>query len=305
MSSLADEGAEPSPPEKFDIAAAAFHVFTYAGETGWAPLLKLGGFYLAFWFVAGALLIWGVYPIFLAIFTQDVDPQILSSAPSRLLLVMLEVWIGFIVVYALTDAALLRWMLGRGARLRAGPDELRLLLIGVLWGVAAFIFQLSCWLLLALVIEFPAMGFVLLLILTVGVLVFVWVKSSVRLTALAASAVQNGAVNPGAVWRRSRPVYWPLFCAFAISIGLFVSLSFVRQMLSLGVFMTAGGARLMLTPDSELEGEAYLAALHDVFTNPVLIAGGVVDLALFAITMFIFQAMLAGVNAYHVRRPPT
>lgn len=315
------ESAPVPPPSGFDSGAAAFHVFAHARREGWAPLLKLGAIYFVAGLAAMALLLLALWPFLAMVF----DPALTGSADPKLaaargmppgfwqafglsMIGYLAYLAFYLVFYAVIDAALLRWLLGRGARPKLGGDELRLILISLLWCVLPFVLFAPFWVLLFIAAAAgsasAAAGW------SVGVLCFLafigacvaWTWLAARLAPAAALTVRDGRLRAFGGWAATAGRFWPVLGGFFIVWVIYVAASFGIQILVQPLMLLAGGDMFAfgaaMDPDS-IDPQEVLAVL----LSPAMIAISAISAVISVVIAFLFQAMLAGANVYLARQP--
>lgn len=320
--SITDSAPLAPPGGGFDSGAAAFHAVAHARREGWRPLITLGIVYFAAGAAALVLLGFAMWPFLdltfdLAIQEQNNPGAAPDSVPpgfwpafALMMAGYIAYLIFYLVFYAVIDAALLRWLLGRGARLRLGGAELRLTLLNLLWALVLPVVMFApFWALLiaafAAGTASAAAGWV------VGALCFfallggfaVWIWLSSRLAPAAALTVRDGRLRVFGGWAATRGVFWPLLGAFFIVWAIYIGVAVGMQMLIQPFMILAGGEMFTLgaslDPDFQPDVEQLLGALLSPGMLVLYAVSGLFSLVVY----FAFQALLAGVNAYLLKRP--
>jgi hypothetical protein len=296
-------GSDPRMSPRYDSGAAAFYLFSYASHHGWRPLIGLGVAFFVYYAVVLAAVLWGMWPIMAYAFTSpggDPGPELFALYVQRFLPMIGLVMVVSIVCWAVIEAALLRWLYGRGAGLRFGGAELRLILIYILWMLLPLaVFALPA--ILAVVAGVTGSGLVIALcVLAFVAAFFALIFLAVRLAPAGALTVHDDRLHVFSAWDVSRGRFWPVLGAFAIVIVIYFGASVAAQIVANVFFIVGGMASLVAlsTPDAPPPDPEIIARL---FTSPVILAGIAIYLLILSAVAFLFQAMLAGVNTYGVK----
>lgn len=300
--------APPPAPHGYDSGSAAFHAFSYANQHGWGPLVSLGAIYVVYYLAVSALMIWGIWPL-IELFMElgpDEEPELSVMLPilGRYGFVLLLAIAISLIVWSVVEAALLRWLFGRGLRIQLGPVELRLMLIGVFFAIAL---PIAVWAApAALGIAADAMGAVaigILCALAAVAAIPIWIMLAVRFAPAGALTVYDERLHLFSAWAVSRGRFWPVVGAFVIAVLVYVGASIVVGVLQQILFMIGGVSALMpMYPAMNGAEPPDPAVIMEALTSPVMIAMIVICGIIAAAVAFLFQAMLAGVNAYGVKR---
>lgn len=306
----------PDQPSGFVIDRAAFHMFHHASRTGWSGLVALGAIYMALFILLYALVAALIVPgliemieILPTIEDEEVPPEeawrlmrTFSMMSGAYMLFML----GYFLIYHVMDAALLRWYFGRGAKVRFGADELRVIVVALLWFVAAIAICIPVFLLFIVAGAAQSGALVLLAVLAVLAALIGWIVLSVRLAPAAAMTMDRGEICFPSAWGLTRGVFWPMLGAFVIVIAVYFGASIGLQIVMQPfMYLVMGDAMMpfMMDPGAEPESpEQVFQMLHDVFLSPGMIAIWTVFGVLGAVISFGYQALTAGVNAYRVKQ---
>ncbi len=296
---------EPGPRE-FDSGEGAFHIFKHAGRAGWGgPLLLLVLYVVGYALIYG-LFVWGVAPFFAQMPNwANTEPEAAEvfATFGRLWAVMpvglLLVW----ALYAMIDAALLRWCFGHGAKIRFGGIELRLMLVELMIYALMAVIWIPTFALFAL--GAAQSSFILMII--GGISVFIalgfMIALAVKFAPSAALTVHRGHFSFFRSWRMTKGFFWGLLGAFVIIYVIYLALSIAMQFASQPLMMMALGedsgliAASQTGQMSEEESLQFVQAMFSADMLPLYIGLTLVGLVIY----FVFQAAMAGVNAYAVK----
>lgn len=296
---------EPGPRE-FDSGEGAFHLFKLAGRQGWGGLLLLLVLYVVGFGLIYALFIWGLVPLF----TQM--PDWTNSEPERAEIVAAfgRLWgvipLGLLLLwafYATIDAALLRWCFGRGAKIRFGGMELRLMLVELI----IYVLMIVVWIPTFLLFSFGAAQSSFLLMIVGGLSVFLalgfMIALAVKFAPAAALTVYRGHFSFFRAWRMTKGFFWSLLGAFVIVWVIYLALTIALQIASQPLMMMAMGENadlLAASQSGQMSDEEAMRFLQAVFSADMLpfFAGATL---ISMMVYFAFQALLAGTNAYAVK----
>ncbi len=302
----------------FDSGAAAFHVFVHAREAGWRGLIGLGAVYLVFNIVVTGLVLWGMWPFLEFVFDPAFSEQAANRAapPPGFLAAFgqfMAVWPVFmlvwIVFYAMMDAALLRWLYGRGAKLRMDGTMLRLVVVLIFWCVLPVVVFLPPWIALGVSIALGQIVStpVVVVLAIITTLLFLaalplWFWVATRFAPAAALTVHDGRLRVFAAWSASRGRFWSVFGGFVIVWLVYIGASVALQILMQPAMMMAGLSSFMSGPFAAPGAPPPdMAELLAIFTSPAMIVIFAISTLISVIIAFFMQAMLAGVNALAVK----
>lgn len=298
---------ETAPAEReFDSGEGAFHIFKSARDHGWGGLIYLLTVYVIVSMVLYGVLFWGLAPIFSQLpdlVTVEPDPSEVMGILSRLWVAMPLFLLLFWVFYSIMDAALLRWCYGRGARIRFGGIELRLMVIGLLWYVLGFVIWIPTTVLIGLGAGISNIWLILFGSLSVFITLGAWIWLAVKFAPAAALTVYRGHFSVFRGWSASKGFFWGLLGAFAILWVIYLALSIALSILgqALQMMVLGDAARVMTNPfPGDMTPEESAALLQTMFSGEMLVVMAV-QAVLSTFVYFFFQAAMAGTNAYAVK----
>lgn len=293
------------------------NAFMHFARTG-APRGFTWKYLLSYVLVAATLMLgffWLMSDFYISLFANIDDPlaaeQALQGQFGQIVLAyLLMIPIGGLF-WAMFEAAFQRrYMRGDTFKLRIGGDELRLLVVGLLWMVLIILMYI---LFAVITIGFGArlaitssssasIGFVAI---GIGCLFAAfWIFVSVRLAAASALTVRDGKIRFASSWGVTSGRFWPMLGAYLVmlvaSVVIYLLLIFVFGIV-MGVALAtdpafAEASQLGVEPDPDI-----MAAL---FTKP----GVLVSLALGYLPVILFQAWFgyvwAGPAALAARTDP-
>lgn len=299
------DAIEPGPRE-FDSGEGAFHLFKHAGRAGWGGLLLLLVLYVIGFALIYGLFIWGMLPLF----TQM--PDWANSEPERaeVFAALGRFWITFPLglilawaFYATIDAALLRWCFGRGAKIRFGGMELRLMLVELM----IYALMVIVWIPTFVLFSLGAARSNFLLMVIAGLSVFAalgfMIVLAVKFAPSAALTIYRGHFSFFRAWRMTKGFFWGLLGAFVIVWVIYLAFSIAMQIASQPLMMMAMGENADLLAASqtgqmsEEEAMRFMQALFSADMLPVFAGLTLVSMVVY----FAFQAAMAGTNAYAVK----
>ena len=300
-------GAPPPATPEYDSGTAAFHAFSYANRTGWAPLALPGVIYVLGYVAFSLLMLWAVWPFMeVALALEpgaEPDPATVFSFLGRMMLVMVIGFLGYLVIWAMVEAAILRWLFGRGMKLRFGGVELMLIVLFIFWLVLPLLIFLLPSLLgmMAAGMESPALA--VLCGLAVVAAFPVWIMLAVRFAPAGARTVHDGRMHLFSAWAVSRGQFWPVFGAFLIAVLVYLGASIALWIVQQILFMAVGlSALATMVPMMEANEPPDPQLFIDMFTSPGMIAALTIYSILSTLVAFLFQVMFAGINVYGVKR---
>jgi hypothetical protein len=234
---------------------------------------------------------------------QEPDRAIVFSFLGRMGLAYGAAFVGYLVTWSIVEAALLRWLYGRGMTIRFGGAELMLIVIALFWIVLPIAVFVLPWALAILAGVTESVALAILCALAFVAAIPVWVMLAVRFAPAGALTVHDGRLHVFSAWRVSRGCFWPVLGAFVIAVlvylGAGIAVGVVQQILFL-----IGGAGAFMTMFATIGAQEPPdpGMIIDMFTSPLMIAMMVVMGVISAAVAFLFQAMFAGVNVYGVKR---
>ncbi|GEM_PF-2736979 len=298
-----DGGPDGDGSGKFESGAAAFHVFAHARREGWRPLLLLGGFYLLAYL---AILLLSIPPT-MKFFSAAVSVEAEGSTPDLPVFPIVGwglLWILGVAVllcwYAVVDAALLRWLLGRGMRIRFAGAELKLIVLMLFFvPVLPFVLFLPFTVLAVTGAQTQS-----LLLSLAGALAFVvalplWPGIAARFAPAAALSVRDGGFGLGAAWRLTAQDYWPRFGAYVLVCLVYFGASLAMNIAMQPIMMLQVMPmmeELAAQPDSQMDPAIMFEMMRRL--APVYLVFALAG----CVFAFVVQAMLAGANVYSVKR---
>lgn len=305
----------------FSFGNAAFHFARTSGPGGY--MWKHG---LAYVFAAGLLMvvsyflmkpIWDAYGQMMALGFQDdlasaraAEAQInamLMQNFGRVVLGQIAFLLLSLVFWAIFEAAIQRrYMRDEGFSLRFGGDELRLLVVGLIWFAlflgGSIVTQLAS---LGLIMPVVSMVDNPMIATTWGFVVgiafaAVWVLLTVRWSAAAALTIRDRKIKFFDSWGATKGRFWTMLGAFLV-LGLILGVVFFI-LYTVGILGLFGS--VMMAPGVMDGAQPDMAAITEIVTQPLFLAGVV---ALYAV-MIGFQAIVgyiwAGVAALAAKTDP-
>lgn len=278
---------------KFSFDNAAFHFARTDGPPGfiWKYLACFG---------IGALLLMAVgyyafQPLFGAyaeLFSSIMDPSISERAAEeafsnallasfgQVALGMLVFMLVFAAFWSVMEAAILRrYIRDEGFSLKFGADELRMLVVGVIWYLSFMgmylVFILAMMGLIAPVATMAQdnPGLIALwTIIVVPALSIVWLYVVVRLSPAGAMTIRDRKVTFFSAWGLTKGRFWPTLGAFAV-LGLILYLIAMVIYMVVGFTLIGSIFSAMDFSSGEPDPEAILAALASSGTMTGLAIG--------------------------------
>jgi hypothetical protein len=296
----------PAPPE-YDSGAAAFHAFSFANRNGWGALVLPGIVYVAGYLAFSLLIIWAAWPFMEMAMTleegQEPDREILFSFLGRMGLVYGVSILFYLVIWSIIEAALLRWLYGRGMTIRFGGAELMLIVIALFWIVLPIALFVLPWALAIFAGETESAPFAILCALAFVVAIPVWIMLAVRFAPAGALTVHDRRLHLFSAWRVSRGCFWPVLGAFVIAVLVYLGAGIVVGIVQQILFLIGGaGAFMAMFATIGAQEPPDPRMIIDMFTSPLMIAMMVVMVVISAAVAFLFQVMFAGINVYGVKR---
>lgn len=293
-------------PREFDAGEGAFHIFKQAGRAGWGGLLKLLAVYLIGYGLIYALFVWGFGPILTQLpdwISAEPERSELMAAFSRFWLALPAGLILIWVLYATIDAALLRWCFDRGAKIRFGGMELRLMLVELIIYVLLFLTWIPTFMLFSAGIGTRNLLLIVLGGLSVFVALGLMIFLAVKFAPAAALTVYRGHFSFFRAWRMSKGFFWGLLGAFVIIWVIYLALSIALQIASQPLMMIAMGdnAELLTASSTGQLSDAEALRLIQVLFSPEMMPVYIGTTLVSMVVYFMFQAVMAGTNAYAVK----
>jgi hypothetical protein len=216
---------------------------------------------VAIWGLLYLLLIGAVVGVFVAglapvVRLETPDPAGIGAVLNRLwpiLLLSVAVMLAASVVF---NAAILRAVLepeeGRGAFIRLGPAELRLLsahlVLMAIW-LAFLVVCIGATIVLARALP-EVWSWLLILLLLLGA-TGLTIFAAVRLSLVLPISFAEGGLPIGRSWDMTRSHFWPLLGAFALAFVFSIGVSTVAYALGTTLMMVVGGVGLFTQMQSE------------------------------------------------------
>ncbi len=304
----------------FSFDNAAFHMFRTEGPGGfiWKYLIAYG--LVIFVFAAISMLMMG--PLFSAYgemmaaavngaSEQEMDTIIMDALLAnvgQLALGYIASLIFGVVFWAAFEAAIQRrYVRDEGFGLRFGGDELRLIVVGLIWIAmligGMIVSQLAIMGLILPVVsiasENPMLiglwGFVVVLAVMV-----LWLVMLIRLSAASALTIRDRKIHFFASWSVTKGRFWPMLGAYLILLLILGTVVTVIYMLGFGVIVAAMIPAFEASGGAEPDPEALIA----MFTSPAVIVG----LVIWYCVLLLFQGFSgyawAGVAALAAKTDP-
>lgn len=251
--------------------------------------------------VVNVWLQWPVYEIYLRMFTEGRDfdrysDELFAASMRSNLTALLMLPLGVLVWMAFEGASQRRYMRGEGFRLRVGPDEWRLLVVGLIW-IGLII---GAYIGLFLVILIPMLvgmaggeagvgiGAILGLLLTVAYLVFLlW--AAARLSAAGALTVRDEQIRFFESWRVTKGKGWAIA-------GTWILLGLMVMILIIVIYAIAaalGFSTLVSRVPGLMEGDFEPSELVRALASPAFW----LPMGLIALVLLFFQGAMQHVFA--------
>ena len=307
----------------FSFDNAAFHFARTSGPSGYMwkhalwYLLLAGLIILASYFLMKPL--WGAYGEMMTVAFQG-DPNDLNNIEAQMDLILVEnmgrILLGQLVtlvlglmLWAAFEAAIQRrYIRDEGFSLRFGGDELRMIVVGLIWmamfiggGIITQLAMLGLVMPVATMVDNPAVvaiwGFVVSLS-----FIAVWIFLTVRLSAAAALTIRDRKIRFFDSWGATKGRFWTMLGAFLV-LGLILGVAFFI-LYAVGVVGLFGSAMMAPGVMDGQNAEPNMTALIEYVSQPAFLAAVA---ALYAV-MIGFQAIAgyiwAGVAALAAKTDP-
>jgi hypothetical protein len=236
----------------FSFDNALFHFRRTGGPKGF--LLKYGATYAVLYLLMSAVTLWLQAPLFGMMFDPDMmnDPVAMEAAMmgqmGRVLLsylLMLPLGLAFWMLFE--GANQRRYMRAEDFRLQLGADELRLLIVGLIW----FGLFIALYLGMILMIMVPigimaamgnsngaALGGLLAFVLFIAYMVFaLWLAA--RFSPAAALTVRDRSIRFGQAWRVTKGKAWTILGSWIVLMLIMMVVFFVLYMIFAVVMVAA------------------------------------------------------------------
>lgn len=262
----------------FNFGNALFHFRRTGGPNGFLWKYALAFAVLGFGIqLINVMVSWPVYEIYLRVFTEgDGDiaqytAEINRASMRSMMFSFLLLPLGLLFWMVFETASLRRYMRADGFRLRVGPDEWRILVVGLIWFGLLIAAYIGLFIVLLVPMGLGAIGgrdtaaigaIIGVVLMLVYMLVCLW--AGIRLSPAAALTVRDGQIRFFEAWRVTKGRAGTIFGAWLIT-GIAMS---VVLMVAYGLIAVVAFAQLApLFPALE-EGSASGADIRAIVTAP-------------------------------------
>ncbi|MBA4800751.1 MAG: hypothetical protein H2040_02710 [Euryhalocaulis sp.] len=292
----------------FDLGDAAFHVFKYAGSGRMGGLILIFAVYAILHILFAAGLIWAVLPFFENFYAlagnEPETPAEFFAATSRIWLMSAAAFLFYWIVYAVFDAALLRWFYGRSAMPRFGGGEFQLMIISVFWVILMLLVWVPNMVLLSAgaALESTALMAGAVLFILVSLWLMIWV--GVKFAPAAALTIHDRRFSFFRAFGATKDVFWTMLGAFVIAYLIYFAISFAVSTIGQVVLVVVAGmnfGEMMFVDPDTVSDEDIMAMFEQFLSRDALIIIGVLTFVSL-IPQFLLQASFAGINAYRVKQ---
>lgn len=292
----------------FDLGDAAFHVFKYAGSGRMGGLVLIFAVYALLHILFAAGLIWAVLPFFENFYAlagnEPETPGEFFAATGRIWLMSAAAFLFYWIVYAVFDAALLRWFYGRSAMPRFGGGEFQLMIIAVFWVILMLLVWVPNIVLLSAgaALESSALMAGAVLFILVSLWLMIWV--GVKFAPAAALTIHDRRFSFFRAFGATKGVFWAMLGAFVIAYLIYFAISFAVSTIGQVVLVVVAGinfGEMMFVDPDTVSDEDMMAMFRQFLSRDALIIIGVLTFVSL-IPQFLLQASFAGINAYRVKQ---